>query len=183
MNILVLNGSSRAQGNTEQLTQAVLQTLPHTVIHLREKNILPIDDKRHTEEGFQPVDDDFDEVIRQVLAHDILIFATPLYWYGMSGVMKNFVDRWSQALRDNRYQFKSDMSQKEAYVVIVGGDNPRIKALPLVQQFHYIFGFVHTPFNGYLIGQGGKPGDVANDERALCEAEALHKQIRAKLEG
>ncbi|MGD8189942.1 flavodoxin family protein [Brevibacillus ginsengisoli] len=183
MKILVLNGSSRERGNTERLTQAVLRDLPHTVINLREKRILPIDDKRHTEEGFQPVDDEFDEVITQMLSHDLLIFATPLYWYGMSGLMKNFVDRWSQALRDSRYTFKDDMMKKEAYVVIVGGDNPRIKALPLVQQFQYIFGFVSTPFRGYVIGEGGKPGDVENDERAMLEAEALHKQLNMKLHG
>ena len=183
MKILVLNGSSREQGNTEWLTHTVLRDLPHTVIHLREKHIQQINDKRHTAEGFQPVDDDFDEVITQVLHHDLLIFATPLYWYGMSGIMKNFVDRWSQALRDSRYQFKTDMARKEAYLVIVGGDNPRIKALPLVQQFQYIFGFVSTPFGGYVIGEGNKPGDVANDERAMLEAEAMYKQLVYKLQG
>lgn len=178
MRILVLNGSSRENGNTESLTRAILKDLPHTHIHLREKEILPIEDKRHTEEGFQPVDDDFHEVIREVLSHDLIIFATPLYWYGMSGSMKNFVDRWSQALRDSRYRFKEEMAQKSAYVVITGGDQPRLKGLPLIQQFQYIFGFMSMKFEGYIIGEGNKPGDVLKDERAMLEAKALSDKLR-----
>lgn len=181
MKILVLNGSSRENGNTELLTAAMLEGISFTNINLREKHILPIDDKRHTAEGFQPIDDDFHEVISQVLQHDIIIFATPLYWYGMSGLLKNFVDRWSQALRDSRYTFKDDMAQKEAYVVIAGGDNPRFKALPLIQQFQYVFGFVGTTFSGYLIGKGSVPGEVAKDERAMADAAILNKQLHNRI--
>lgn len=38
------------------------------------------------------------------------------------------------------------------YVVIVGGDNPKLKALPLIAQFQYIFDFVGSSFEGYVIG-------------------------------
>lgn len=178
MKILVLNGSSRDNGNTELLTKTMLAGIDYTTINLREKTIQPIDDKRHAAGGFQPIDDDFDDVITQVLQHDIIVFATPLYWYGMSGLLKNFVDRWSQALRDSRYTFKEDMAKKEAYVVIAGGDNPRFKALPLIQQFQYVFGFVGTTFSGYLIGKGSMPGEVANDERAMADAQLLNQQFR-----
>ena len=37
------------------------------------------------------------------------------------------------------------------YVVIVGGDNPKLKALPLISQFQYIFEFVGSSFEGYII--------------------------------
>ena len=70
MNILVLHGSSREGGNTEQLTNIALEGIPHTSIHLREKNILPIHDQRHVEGGFTAVADDYDEVTEAVLAHD-----------------------------------------------------------------------------------------------------------------
>ncbi|MDQ0860369.1 multimeric flavodoxin WrbA [Bacillus sp. V2I10] len=61
------------------------------------------------------------------------MFVTPLYWYGMSGTMKDFFDLWSQALRDERFSFKENAKDKKAYVIIAGGDSPKIKALPLVQ--------------------------------------------------
>jgi multimeric flavodoxin WrbA len=115
--------------------------------------------------------------VEQVLAHDVLVFATPLYWYGMSGPMKLFVDRWSQSLRDKRYDFKAALRQKRAFVVITGGDNPRIKGLPLVHQFAYIFDFVGMDFAGHVIGEGNKPGDVLLDQRALGEVDSLRARL------
>lgn len=181
MKILVLHGSSRDGGNTEELTNLALEGIPHTQIVLREKNIKSIHDQRHDPEGFAPVADDYDEVVEAVLAHDTLIFSTPIYWYGMSGHMKNFVDRWSQSLRDKRYAFKDELAKKHAYVITTGGDQPRLKGLPLIQQFQYIFGFVGMSFDGYIIGEGNKPHDILHDKRALADAKNLNEALKAKL--
>ncbi|HWI53448.1 MAG TPA: flavodoxin family protein [Symbiobacteriaceae bacterium] len=175
MKILVLYGSSRRNGNSEALADYLTRGVACSRVYLAEKQITPIVDQRHTPGGFDPVDDDHDKIIDQMLAHDIIIFATPLYWYGMSGQMKLFVDRWSQSLRDKRIEFKNGMAGKKAYVVITGGDNPRIKGLPLVQQFQYIFGFMGMEFAGYLLGKGGQPGEVLQDERVLAEANLLRR--------
>ncbi|MCA1031563.1 flavodoxin family protein [Bacillus timonensis] len=181
MNILVLYGSSRQNGNSEILTKAVINDIPHTEIFLRDLHIEPIEDKRHCPGGFQPVEDDYDGVIEKVIEHDIVIVATPLYWYGMSGIMKNFFDRWSQSLRDSRFSFKDEMSRKKGYVVITGGDHPRIKALPLVQQFQYIFDFVSMEFSDYILGKGSRPGEILQDERALFEANLLNGKLKELL--
>lgn len=91
--VLVLEGSSRPNGNTEALTNVLMNGIERTTIFLREKNILPIVDKRHDEDGFSIVNDDHDALMKAVFSHDILVFSTPIYWYSMSGIMKNFVDR------------------------------------------------------------------------------------------
>ncbi|MFM1655248.1 flavodoxin family protein [Brevibacillus sp. B_LB10_24] len=178
MQILVLHGSSRENGNTEQLTNCALEGIPHTSIFLRKLDIRPIVDKRHDPEGFAPVTDDYDSVIQAVLSHEILLFSTPIYWYGMSGVMKDFVDRWSQSLRDKRFSFKESLANKQAYVIAAGGDEPRIKGLPLIQQFQYIFSFVGMPFGGYIIGEGNRPGDILRDKRAVAEARLLNEKLK-----
>ncbi|MED1201752.1 flavodoxin family protein [Heyndrickxia acidicola] len=177
MKVLALYGSSRA-GNSDYLTDTALEGIECTRIYLRDKKILPIDDGRHTEKGFLPVDDDYDYVITEMLKHDVVLFATPIYWYGMSGIMKNFVDRWSQSLRDSRYNFKEDIQGKQGYVLLTGGDQPRLKGLPLIQQFQYIFDFVGMSFNGYIIGEGNKPNDVKNDKTALFEAQQLNLHLK-----
>lgn len=179
MKILALYGSSRQNGNSEKLAEAALDELEITHLYLRDRNIQPIVDQRHEEGGFQPIDDDYDVTIEQVLEHDTLVFVTPLYWYGMSGAMKDFVDRWSQSLRDTRYNFKEKMSKKKAYVIVTGGDNPRIKALPLIQQFQYIFEFMGMEFAGYVIGKGSQPDDILKDKRALEDAAILNEQLRS----
>ncbi|WAA11149.1 flavodoxin family protein [Fervidibacillus albus] len=180
-NVLVLEGSSRSGGNTERLTNEVLRDVERTTIYLREKTILPIVDKRHDEEGFSIVNDDHDAIMEEVFKHDILIFSTPIYWYSMSGLMKTFIDRWSQTLRDPRFQMKAEMKKKEAFVVACGGDNPRMKGLPLIQQFQYAFDFIGLPFSDYVIGQGSKPGEIMNDPYALHVAKALNEMIKRKI--
>ncbi|WP_334074878.1 flavodoxin family protein [Paenibacillus sp. A14] len=179
MSILLLQGSTRENGNTEQLVRLVLEGIPYREIALREKRIMPIRDQRHEEGGFDAVDDDYDEVILEVLQHETLVFATPVYWYGVSGVMKNFIDRWSQSLRDPRFDFKQAMSQKKAYVIVTGGDNPRIKAMPLIQQLKYTFDFMGMPLEGYLIGKASKPGEILQDTRAVCEAGWLNASLQS----
>ncbi|WP_137790642.1 flavodoxin family protein [Bacillus sp. E(2018)] len=166
----VINGSSRENGNTDALTQKALDGIHYTSFYLKNYKVNPIDDQRHDAGGFHKVDDDYEELIKQILQHDVLIFATPVYWYGMSGVMKNFVDRFSQSLRDGTLNFKKRMSDKIAYVITVGGDHPRIKALPLIQQFQYIFDFLGTEFAGYLIGEANAPQEILADPKSLRDA-------------
>ncbi|GIP23471.1 flavodoxin family protein [Paenibacillus sp. J22TS3] len=178
MSIAVLLGSTRAGGNTEQLVDLVVDGVSHHKYVLSESHIETIIDQRHDPEGFQPVPDDYDRLIQKILEHDILIFATPVYWYGVSGTLKTFIDRWSQSLRSPDYNFKELISQKKAYIVVVGGDDPHIKALPLIQQLKYTFDFVNLPLEGYLIGKGSKPGDVLQDTRAVQNAKWLNTQLK-----
>ncbi|RUL50891.1 flavodoxin family protein [Lysinibacillus antri] len=179
MSIAVIFGSTRENGNTEMLTEQVIKGIPVEKIYLREYNILPIKDERHSEHGFQDVDDDYNKLIAQVMKHDILIFSTPIYWYSMSGTMKLFIDRWSQTLRDQNFpNFRTELGQKKAYVIAVGGDKPYIKGLPLIQQFQYIFDFFGMTFEGYVIGRASKPGEMIHDKRALSSAQQLQQHLK-----
>ncbi|WP_028402980.1 flavodoxin family protein [Ectobacillus panaciterrae] len=176
--MLVIHGSSRAGGNTEQLAHLMAEGIEAEHIYLRDKTIVPIIDKRHDPEGFTAVEDDYDGIAKEMLNHDTIIFATPLYWYGMSGHMKNFVDRWSQSLRDQQLRFAERMKDKKCYVIIVGGDNPKLKALPLVAQFQYIFDFMKASFAGYIVGEANTPGAIMNDQSAIGQANIYNKQLK-----
>jgi multimeric flavodoxin WrbA len=178
MSIAVIYGGTRPNGNSEILTERVIQGIATEKIYLRDFNIQPIIDMRHSKEGFQERNDDYNSIIDRILPHDILIFSTPIYWYSMSGTMKNFIDRWSQTLRDPKYpDFKSKMASKKAFVIAVGGDDPYIKGLPLIQQFQYIFDFMGIEFAGYILGNGNKPGEVLQDKVALFAATQMRNKL------
>lgn len=179
--ILVIDGSQRANGNTETLTNHVLDGIEHAKVYLRELSIKPIHDQRHKEGGFSPVRDDHDNLIEEILASDVIVFSTPIYWYGMSGVMKNTVDRFSQAMRDDRFDLKNKLASKEVYVVACGGDNPRIKGLPLIQQFQYICEFLGMSMKDYIIGQAVKPGEIHEDNRAIQDAQSLNAIVKENI--
>ncbi|EGK08906.1 FMN reductase [Desmospora sp. 8437] len=178
MSILALYCSTRRQGNSELLADIVVEGLDCTKIHLKDHHIEPIRDFRHDPEGFKPVHDDHAKLIREILNHDMFLFATPIYWYGMPGILKNFIDRWSTYYSD--MTFKDRMSEKEAIVVVTGGDDPHIKGFPLIQQFYWIFEFMGIEFTNYIIGNGNNPGDVLRDLNALSKAEQLNHQLRMR---
>ncbi|MBU5266633.1 flavodoxin family protein [Virgibacillus proomii] len=174
MNTVVFHGSTRINGNTEYLAHQAVPKELATHIYLRDYHIQPIVDERHSERGFPNIEDDHNHLIEQLLNHDIIVFATPIYWYGMSGPMKRFIDRWSQTLRDPKYpDFRQALKGKQVYLVLVGGDNPHIKGLPLVQQFRYICQFFDMELIDYVIGQARKPGDIIANEKAIRSAKHL----------
>lgn len=179
MKIVAFIGSSRANGNTEYLTDVMLEGFNYRKIYLKDILVKPIEDKRHTEEGFSVVDDDHDSIIEAILESDILVFSTPIYWYSTSGLMKNLIDRFSQVIRDERYpNLKEHLQKVQNYVVAVGGDNPRIKGLPLIQQFKYTFDFLKMTFTGYVIGKASRPQEILKDNVALSQAQLMNQQIK-----
>ncbi|MBU8880163.1 flavodoxin family protein [Bacillus sp. FJAT-29790] len=179
MTIAVIFGGTRPNGNTDILTEHVTQGIASEKIYLRDHKIQPIIDMRHSQDGFQDRNDDYNGVIDRILPHNILIFSTPIYWYSMSGTMKNFIDRWSQTLRDPKYpDFKNKMASKKAFVIAVGGDDPSIKGLPMIQQFKHIFDFVGMEFGGYILGKGNKPEDVIQDKDALFAASQIRNHLK-----
>ncbi|MBU9723435.1 MULTISPECIES: flavodoxin family protein [Bacillaceae] len=182
MRVGIIYGSTRDQGNTERLTEEVIKYLPNvTKINLKHYHIKDIIDQRHEVHGFSPVEDDYDQIIDQLLECKVLIFATPIYWYGMTSVMKRFIDRWSQTVRDKSYpNFKDLMSDKQAYIIAVGGDNPRVKGLPLVQQFSYICQFIGLNYKGFVLGEGIKPNDILNDNQAIENARKLGELLKKR---
>ena len=183
MKIATLIGSTRTDGNSELLADLVTEGIKHQKVYLKDLSIRPIEDLRHAKEGFQKVDDDYDQIIKVFLENDIVIFSTPIYWYSMSGIMKNMVDRFSHAIRDERYpQLKERLKEVETIVIAVGGDKPRIKGLPLIQQFQYTFDFLSMRFSSYIIGEARRPGDILKDEQALTEANLLNKKLKLLLD-
>ncbi|GAA0342713.1 flavodoxin family protein [Bacillus carboniphilus] len=178
MKIIVFHGSTRSDGNTEYLAHLAVPEDKATHVYLRDCFIQDIQDERHSEEGFPEIDDDMAAIVDQMLDHDVLVFATPIYWYSMTSLMKTFIDRWSQIMREDRYShFKDRLKEKKAYVIAVGGDSPYIKGLPLIQQFKHIFEFFGTSFEGYLIGKANKPGEIKEDQRAIQAAPTLIKEL------
>jgi multimeric flavodoxin WrbA len=177
MKFLHLDGSAREDGNTATLARQLLSELDYTEIALRDHRIELIDDKRHTAEGFQPRQDDYDGVLRSFLEADYVVFSSPVYWYGLSAHLKVFIDRWSESLRIVP-DFKAKVQQKKIFLVLVGGDEPQRKAQPIVQQFEYIAEFLELDLQGHLIGVGNKPGDIWHDAIALEQAQYINTQLK-----
>ena len=91
---VIVQGSSRSGGDTSKIVNYMASKNTIDVIDLYTKNI------GHYDYEYKNKDDDFIELITNIIkTYDTIIFATPVYWYSMSGVLKVFFDRISDILR------------------------------------------------------------------------------------
>jgi multimeric flavodoxin WrbA len=92
LSTIALFSSARRLGNTGQLVDRVAAELGIEVVDLASLQIRAYDyDHVHR-------NDDFEPLMQRVLAHDQVIFATPIYWSAVSPGMKMFLDRLSDLL-------------------------------------------------------------------------------------
>jgi multimeric flavodoxin WrbA len=91
---VIILGSSRKNGNTTRIVDEISKETEIDVIDLSDYNISYYDYESKNRE------DDFLPLIKEIIEkYDTLIFATPIYWYNMSGIMKVFFDRISDLIR------------------------------------------------------------------------------------
>ncbi|VVB68773.1 Iron-sulfur flavoprotein [uncultured archaeon] len=102
MKVLALIGSPRIGGNTEILVDEVLRgakSKGHAVERLRlyDYEILPCIDCRRCKQSESvytcALKDGMQEIYPKLESSDIIIFGTPIYWYGPTAKMKLLVDR------------------------------------------------------------------------------------------
>ena len=103
MKILVLQGSPNAHGSTAILAREFAvgaREAGHDVdiVNVASLDVAPCTGCVACGYGGPCAQyDDFDELREQILASDMLVFATPLYYYGMTAQLKAVVDRFCSA--------------------------------------------------------------------------------------
>jgi multimeric flavodoxin WrbA len=113
LKVLGLIGSPRVNGNTDLLVSRILDGAGASN-HLTEKlylydlDISPCVDCRRCKNGdFQcAVNDDMQILYHKLKDADVIIFGTPLYWYGPTGKMKLVIDRLRPFIASKRLKGK-----------------------------------------------------------------------------
>jgi multimeric flavodoxin WrbA len=91
---VIIVGSSRKNGNTTRIVREISRQFNIEVVNLSDYVFSYYDYESKNR------NDDFFELIKEIIEkYDTLIFATPVYWYSMSGIMKVFFDRFSDLIR------------------------------------------------------------------------------------
>jgi multimeric flavodoxin WrbA len=116
MKTLIIQGSSRSKGNTSQIAKILQQNLGGDILDLRQKNIHSYDYDHSNQQ------DDFLPVIREAVEYDLVLLITPVYWYSMSGIMKNFMDRITDCLKVEKETGRR-LRGKYLAAVACGSDN------------------------------------------------------------
>ncbi len=102
MRVVAINGSPRGRdGNTERILEPFLEGTRDAgaeveTIYLKDKKInhcLGCFSCWVKTPGVCVHHDDMPEILEKVIAADMLVYATPLYCYSVTGMMKDFLDR------------------------------------------------------------------------------------------
>ncbi|MGN1008060.1 MAG: flavodoxin family protein, partial [Butyricicoccus sp.] len=97
-NVLILSGSPRKGGNSDLLCDAFLrgaQEAGHSVekIFLRSKKVAPCNACYACKNGPCAIKDDMAEILDKMLAADVIVMASPVYFYSINAQMKAVIDR------------------------------------------------------------------------------------------
>lgn len=91
---VIIVGSSRKNGNTAKIASAISHQFSVNVVNLSNYEISYYDyESKNSNDDFLPL------VKSLIEKYETFVFATPVYWYNMSGTMKVFFDRITDLLR------------------------------------------------------------------------------------
>lgn len=111
--IVIVNSSPRTEGNCDllcaQFASGAMTNPDNQVVRidLKDKNF----DFLREEQAA----DDFDEAIDDLIDASVIVLATPVYFYNMSGMMKTFIDRMTPIY--------DRLSGKEFYYILTAAIN------------------------------------------------------------
>ncbi len=175
--VLILSSSPRKGGNSDTLCDEFLRgasQMGHDVekVFLRDKTILYCTGcSRCSLEGKPcPQKDDAAEIIDKMLVADVIVMATPVYFYTMSAQMKTLIDRCCGPY--------VRMKNKEFYFILTAADEQRENLMRTVDTFQGFLDCLPNPvIKGVVYGTGvWHPGEVKRTP-AMQEAYEMGRNV------
>ena len=186
MQITTLLGSARKKGNTATILSWVeeeVKSLGHTVerIYLYRKSIsgcLGCAKCRENPDEIACVQkDDAVDILEQMIESDVVLFASPIYFWGFSAQIKALIDRgYSLVTNYHKPGHTSLMKGKRVGLLVTGADAYEDNAEGMFTSFDRIVDFLLARKSGKLyVGGCGEPADLPDDtrKRALDLARSL----------
>lgn len=177
--VFILSTSPRKGGNSDALAEKFAQGAreaghPVEKVCLHDKTIgfckgcLACQAKQ---DGHCILRDDADEIVQKMAAAEVVVFATPIYFYEMCGQMKTLLDR-SNPL------FPTDYAFRDIYLLASAAEAEESAIDGAVNGLNgWISCFEKTRLAGTVLGKGATaPGDIQGNP-AMEAAYAMGKNI------
>lgn len=163
MKIVVLEGSPNKNGSSNILAERFICGAKEAghgidVIDAAHANIHPCTGCIHCGyEGPCSQNDDMNEIRQKILDSDMIVFVTPLYYYGMSAQLKTLIDRFCA--------FNSSIQRKQMKSALLAAawnsDNWTFEALEA--HYHTLVRYLNLKDQGMVLGNGcGTPSMTKN---------------------
>ena len=181
MDVLVFLGSPRQKGNSEVLTEALLEGVRNEggvpeIIRLCDLKISPcISCGGCDKKGKCVVEDDMTPLYEKIISTDKIILASPIFFYGITAQAKAFIDR-TQALwnRKRLLQRKGewvDNPERKGFFISVAATRGAKIFEGAILTMKYGFDAMGMQYAGeFLVSGPDKRGDMAKNDMKLTEA-------------
>jgi len=175
--VSVICSSPRKGGNSDLLCDqfvAGAQTAGHNVekIFLKDKKInycngcgVCLNGKKNC-----PQKDDMADILSKLILSDVIVLATPVYFYTMCGQMKTFIDRTCA-----RY---TEIKNKDFYFILTAADKSKQALERTIEEFRgFTFCLDESKEKGIIYGTGAwNIGDIKGS-KAMGKALEMGKSV------
>ncbi len=188
MKVLGLFGSPRRGGNTDILLEEALKGAEEEGaeierLYLSGLKITPCLECRGCDEtGSCIIQDDMEKIYPKLLEADIIILASPIFFYGVTAWAKALIDR-SQAVWARKYLVKDPTMRKKGkrrkgFFISVGATKGRKVFEGAILTVKYFFDALNVDHAGELVYRGvdGK-GEILNHPDALGQAREAGRRL------
>ncbi len=118
MKKVLIVGSSRSDGDTVKFAKKLVKKSKFDLVDLNNYEFSYFDYEHKNR------DDDYLYLMHRIVSeYETLIFATPVYWYSMSGIMKVFFDRLTDLLTIEKELGRKLRGKKMAVISCSTGEN------------------------------------------------------------
>lgn len=165
MNILILSGSPRKGGNTDQLVEAFVKgaSQRHTVevISVHDYKVAPCMGCNacfRNEEHTCVQKDDMTDLYNKMKQAEMLVIASPVYFYGLSAQLKAVIDRCHNPIRDT-------FGIQQMALLLVGAATFPELFDSILAQYRLCLNFFQLKDRGQILVRGVKEkGDISSTD-------------------
>jgi multimeric flavodoxin WrbA len=170
LKVLALIGSPREGGNTDLLVEKLLEGAKTKGYssdkrYLYDYNISLCTDCRECKKGDYVccINDEMQIFYDLMESADVIVFATPIYWYGPTAKMKMLIDRMRPFVENKK------LKGKRAVIVCPSAEGPKACG-PMIEMFERMFKYIELELVGTAFGTGYDKGAVAKNKEELEKA-------------
>ena len=177
MNILILSGSPRKGGNTDLLVEAFVkgasQKYNVEVVSVHDYKVNPCMGCNacfKSDGNTCAQKDDMPQIYEKAALADMLVIASPVYFYGLSAQLKSIIDRFHNPIRDTFHI-------KNMALLLVGAATLPELFDSILAEYQLCLNFFKLEDSGKVLARGCKDKGDINHSGYLDEALKLGERI------
>jgi multimeric flavodoxin WrbA len=188
MKVLGIFGSPRRGGNTDILLEEALKGAENEGaeverLHLTDFTITPCRECHGCDQtGECVILDDMQKIYPKLLEADVIILASPIFFYGITAWAKALIDR-CQALWSRKYLLKNPSlgkggKRRKGFLISVAGTKGQKVFEGAILTAKYFFDVLNAEYVGELVFRGiDAKGDILKHREAIQQAFEVGRRL------